>query len=104
MAQGCLSSPGPGTTPARLLRSRDRTAHGFGEVRCAEGGTHIPLTRSGLADYLLSQSNAVAAIEPGAISAAALRNQIIGETAFFPGQGQADVVFGIRVWTTVRRA
>ena len=77
---------------------------GFGDVSYAEGGIRVPLAPAQLADYLLSQSNAAAAIGSGAISAAALRNQILAETAaFFPGQGNADAVFGIRVWTAVRR-
>ena len=76
---------------------------GFADFSYAEDTIHIPLTRAQLADYLLSQSNAAAAIEAGAISADALRNQILAETAaFFPSDGHADVVFGIRVWTTVR--
>ncbi len=78
-------------------------AAGFGDVSYAEDDTRIPLTQTQLADYLLSQSNAATAIETGAIAAETLRNQILDETAaFFPGQGHADAVFGIRVWTTVR--
>jgi SAM-dependent methyltransferase len=77
---------------------------GFGDVSYAEDDIHIPLTRTKLADYLLSQSNAAAAIEAGAVSADALRNQILDETAaFFPRGGHADAVFGIRIWTTIRR-
>ncbi len=77
---------------------------GFGEVRYAEGGIRIPLTPAQFADYLLSQSNAATAIQSGTISADTLRSQILGETAaFFPSQGHAEAVFGIRVWTTVRR-
>jgi SAM-dependent methyltransferase len=76
---------------------------GFGDVSYAEDDIHIPLTRTQLADYLLSQSNAATAIEAGAIDADTLRNQILDETAaFFPSHGHADAVFGIRVWTTVR--
>jgi SAM-dependent methyltransferase len=77
---------------------------GFGDVSYAEEDIHIPLTHTQLADYLLSQSNAATAIESGAISADALRTQILSETAvFFPSQEPADAVFGIRVWTTIRR-
>lgn len=77
---------------------------GFGDVSYAEDDVRIPLTSTQLADYLLSQSNAATAIETGAISADTLRNQILDETtAFFPRQAHADAVFGIRVWTTVRR-
>lgn len=77
---------------------------GFGDVTYAEDAIHVPLTHTQLADYLLSQSNAAAAIESGDISPATLRNQILGETAvFFPRQGHADAVFGIRLWTTTRR-
>ena len=61
---------------------------GFGDVNYAEDEIHIPLTGDQLADYLLSQSNAAAAIEAGAIGAEALRKQILSETAaFFPGPG-----------------
>jgi len=77
---------------------------GFGDVSYGEADIRIPLTSFQLADYLLSQSNAAAAIESGAISEEALRNQILDETApFFHGQGHAQAVFGIRVWTTIRR-
>lgn len=77
---------------------------GFGDVSYAEDDIRIPLTGAQLADYLLSQSNAATAIESGAITADALRDQILGETAvFFPPRGHADAVFGIRVWTTIRR-
>lgn len=76
---------------------------GFSDVSYAEDDIHIPLTRTQLADYLLSQSNAATAIEAGVIGADTLRSQILDETvAFFPGQGHADAVFGIRVWTTIR--
>lgn len=92
-------------TPPRHAYFDDAAAlpAGFSDVSYAEDDIHIPLTRAQLADYLLSQSNAAAAIEAGTISADALRSQILDETAaFFPGQGCADAVFGIRVWTTVR--
>ena len=70
----------------------------------AEDTIHIPLTRSELADYLLTQSNAATAIESGAISANTLRNQILSETAaFYASQRHPEAVFGIRVWTTIRR-
>jgi SAM-dependent methyltransferase len=76
---------------------------GFGDVSYTEDAIHLPLTRTQLADYLLSQSNAATAIEAGTIGADTLRDQILDETAaYFPGQGHADAVFGIRVWTTVR--
>jgi SAM-dependent methyltransferase len=78
-------------------------AAGFGDVGYTEDDIRIPLTPTQLADYLLSQSNAATAIEAGAIGADTLRNQILDETAaFFPSQGHADAMFGIRVWTTVR--
>jgi SAM-dependent methyltransferase len=77
---------------------------GFSDVSYAEDTIHIPLTRSELADYLLTQSNAATAIESGAISANTLRNQILSETAaFYPSQRHAEAMFGIRVWTTIRR-
>lgn len=76
---------------------------GFRNVRYAEEAISIPLTRSQLADYLLSQSNAAVAIESGAISAGALRSQILEETApYFPGPQPAEAVFGIRLWTATR--
>jgi SAM-dependent methyltransferase len=79
-------------------------AAGFETVAYAEDDLRIPLTCTQLTDYLLSQSNLAAAIESGAISADALRAQIAGETAaFFPGEGPAEAVFGVRVWTAVRR-
>ena len=76
---------------------------GFCEVSYTEDTINIPLTPVQLADYLLSQSNAAAAIEGGSISADTLRSQILHETAaLLPGDGRVDAVFGIRVWTTVR--
>ena len=79
-------------------------AAGFGRISFGEREHAVPLTRVGLADYLLSQSNAGAAIESGRISAGELRNQIITETAgFFRPDGIAEVIFGMRVWTAVRR-
>lgn len=78
---------------------------GFGQVRYGEGEFAVPLTRAGLADYLLSQSNAGAAIESGRVTAAVLRDQILTETArFFGPDDRADVIFGMRVWTAVRQA
>jgi hypothetical protein len=57
-----------------------------------------------MADYLLSQSNAIAAIDAGRTSAAALKAETLEETgAFFGDPGSAaDVVFGIRLWTALR--
>jgi SAM-dependent methyltransferase len=79
-------------------------AAGFGHVTYAEEKIRIPLTRSQLADYLVSQSNATIAIESGAISAEDLHRAIAYEIApFFPDHGRADAVFGIRVWTAVLR-
>ena len=76
---------------------------GFADVSYAEDDIRIRLTPAQVADYLLSQSNAAAAIESGAVSADALRSRIVSETAsFFPGQAPADAVFGVRVWTAVR--
>jgi SAM-dependent methyltransferase len=77
---------------------------GFRDVSSAEDSIRIPLGHSELADYLLTQSNAATAIESGTVSADTLRNQILSETsAFFPSQQRANAVFGIRVWTTIRR-
>jgi hypothetical protein len=62
------------------------------------------MTRTEMADYLLSQSNAASAIESGQTSAGAFRKQVIDETAaFFGGRDCADAVFGMRVWTAVRQ-
>ncbi len=75
---------------------------GFGRVSFCESEYQVPLTRAEMADYLLSQSNAAAAIASGVISGQALRTQIIDETAaFFRDDERA--VFGVRVWTAVRR-
>jgi SAM-dependent methyltransferase len=77
---------------------------GFGDARYAEDEIRFPLTAAQLADYLLSQSNAAAAIESGAVTAPVLRDQVASEiAAFFPGARPLDAVFGIRVWTAVRR-
>jgi SAM-dependent methyltransferase len=79
-------------------------AAGFTTPSHDERDVLIPLTCAQLADYLVSQSNAAVAIESGRISAGALRDRVISETsAFFPDGETADVVFGIRAWTTVRR-
>lgn len=79
-------------------------AAGFAAPSYDEGEILVPLTCAQLADYLLSQSNAAIAMESGRISAEALRDQIINETsAFFPDGQPTDVVFGVRVWTTVLR-
>jgi hypothetical protein len=65
----------------------------------------IPLTQAALADYLISQSNAEAAIASGQVSATELRMQIITDTAgIFTPDETAEVIFGMRVWTAVRRA
>lgn len=79
-------------------------AAGFTAPSYDEEEILVRLTCAQLADYLLSQSNAAIAIESGRISAGALRQQIINETsAFFPDDQPTDVVFGVRVWTTVLR-
>jgi hypothetical protein len=76
-------------------------AGGFREASYAEDEIRIPLSRSQLVDYLLSQSNAAIAIRSEKITAARLRRELIDElSSFFPGDGKAEVVFGIRVWTT----
>jgi SAM-dependent methyltransferase len=77
---------------------------GFSDVSYTEDTIRVPLTHHELADYLLSQSNAAAAVESAAVSAETLHNEILTETAaFFPGQRGADAAFAIRVWTTIRR-
>lgn len=75
---------------------------GFGRVSLCESEYQIPFTGAEMADYLLSQSNAAAVIDAGTISAEALRNQIIGETAAFFRPG-VQATFGVRVWTAVRQ-
>jgi SAM-dependent methyltransferase len=76
---------------------------GFGRVAFIEGAFPVRMTRTAMADYLLSQSNAARAIETGVTSAETLRNQILDETAaYFDGRDRADTVFGIRVWTAIR--
>jgi SAM-dependent methyltransferase len=80
-------------------------AAGFGRVSFGESEYAVPLTQAALADYLISQSNAEAAIASGQVSAEELRHQIITETdGFFAPDGTAEVIFGMRVWTAVRRA
>jgi SAM-dependent methyltransferase len=77
---------------------------GFTDVRYAEQEIHLPLTHAQLADYLLSQSNAAVAIESGATSAETIRNEVMQELAdVHHGRGHVDAVFGIRVWSAVRR-
>lgn len=74
---------------------------GFGHVSFRESEYDVSFTAADMADYLLSQSNAAAAIESGIISAAGLRDEVLAETvAFFGDDSQA--VFGVRVWTAVR--
>jgi SAM-dependent methyltransferase len=76
---------------------------GFGRVAFSEGEFRGRMTRTAMADYLLSQSNAARAIETGVTSAETLRKQILDETAaYFDGRDRADAVFGIRVWTAIR--
>jgi SAM-dependent methyltransferase len=93
-------------TPARRAHFDHAAAlrAGFRDVSYAEDRIRIPLNHSELADYLLTQSNAAAAIQSGAVGADTLHNKILSETAaFFPSQRQANAVFGVRVWTTTRR-
>ncbi len=77
------------------------TAAGFADVVDAQRQIPVPLTRSQLVDFMLSESNANAVIESGAATAEALRAQLLRELVpFFPADGTADVMFGIKVWTT----
>jgi ubiquinone/menaquinone biosynthesis C-methylase UbiE len=77
---------------------------GFGRVAVCESEYRVRVTRAAMADYLLSQSNAARAIDTGVTSAEVLRKQIIDETAdYFDGRDRADAVFGVRVWTAIRR-
>lgn len=76
---------------------------GFRDVSYAEDRIRVPLSHSELADYLLTQSNAAAAIDSGVVTAGKLHNKILSEiAAFFPGQRQAHAVFEVRVWTATR--
>ena len=77
---------------------------GFGRVAACESEFRVRVSRAAMADYLLSQSNAARAIETGVTSAETLRKQIIEETAaYFGGRDRADAMFGVRVWTAIRR-
>ena len=94
-------------SPLRYSQFDPETAQaaGFGRVRSGEREYAVPLTQAALADYLISQSNAEAAIASGQVSAEELRGRIITETAgFFSPEATAEVMFGMRVWTAVRRA
>jgi SAM-dependent methyltransferase len=94
--------PGPARHAYFDARAAERA--GFARPDYAEGELQIPLTCEQLADYLMSQSNAAVAIESGRVTAAGLRHQILTEIGrFFPVGGTAAAVFGVRVWTTVRR-
>lgn len=77
-------------------------AAGFTAPRYAEDKIRVPLSCTQLADYLLSQSNAAVATQSGRISVTALRDQIVNEiSAYFPDGQPTDIVFGVRVWSTV---
>lgn len=75
---------------------------GFGRVGFRESEYDVSFTAAEMADYLLSQSNAAAAIESGIIGEEALRDQVLDETAAFFG-ADVQAVFGVRVWTAIRR-
>ncbi len=77
---------------------------GFEAAGFVEDEVQIALTRSQLADYLLSQSYAALAIESGQMDAETLRARVVtGISAFVPHDDPVDAVFGVRVWTTTRR-
>lgn len=93
-------------SPARhaYFDARAAEAAGFARPGYAEDELQIPLTCEQLTDYLMSQSNAAVAIESGRVTQADLRSQIMTALGrFFPVGGTAPAVFGVRVWTTVRR-
>ena len=93
-------------SPARhaYFDARAAESAGFARPYYAEDELQVPLTCQQLTDYLMSQSNAAVAIESGRITAAGLRRQILTEIGrFFPVGGTTAAVFGVRVWTTVRR-
>ncbi|MCC5036583.1 class I SAM-dependent methyltransferase [Streptomyces sp. WAC 00631] len=78
-------------------------AAGFAEVTSEQAEFPVPLTRRQLADFLLSQSNAGAAIGSGATTEARLAEELAHELAqFVPDGGTARVLYGIRTWTTTR--
>lgn len=94
----------PGPARHAYFDARAAEAAGFARPDYAEDELQIPLTCGQLTDYLMSQSNAAVAIGSGRVTAADLRRQILAETGrFFPVGGTAAAVFGVRVWTTVRR-
>lgn len=77
---------------------------GFEAVRHDEREILLPLTRTDLVDYLLSQSNAAVAFEAESVTPDTLRDQITSAvTPFLTDEQPADVVFGVRVWTAIRR-
>jgi SAM-dependent methyltransferase len=76
------------------------TAAGFADVTEAQQEIVVPLTRDQLVAYLLSQSNALAAIDSGATTAAEMEADLTRELAPAFPTGPAEVTFGIRVWTT----
>ncbi|MFJ2172113.1 class I SAM-dependent methyltransferase [Streptomyces sp. NPDC101062] len=78
-------------------------AAGFAEVTSKQAEFPVPLTLRQLTDFLLSQSNAGAAIESGTTTEERLAEDLAQELAqFFPDGGTTRVLYGIRTWTTTR--
>ncbi|QUH03360.1 class I SAM-dependent methyltransferase [Saccharopolyspora erythraea] len=76
---------------------------GFSDALDAEDRFRVRMSRSELADYLLSQSNAAAAVRSGAVTAHDLRREITdGLRSCLDGE-EIDALFGVRVWTAVLR-
>lgn len=83
--------------------SNAAVAAGFAQVTSNQVDFPVPLTLRQLVDFLLSQSNAGAAIESGATTEERLAEELAHElTRFFPVGGTAPVLYGIRTWTTAR--
>ncbi len=94
----------PGPARHAYFDSEAGQAAGFSAAQYAESEIRVSLTGPQLADYLLSQSNAAAAIESGRIGAQALREQIREQTRkFFPGDEPAEAIYGIRVWVSAKQ-
>ena len=85
-------------TPPRHppLSGDEAPPEGFSPVESERYRNAVALTHEGLVDYLLTQSNAIVAIESGAFGAEAARDWLLEETApFFLGvEDAAEFGFG----------
>ena len=85
------------TPPRRSqLSLDDAPPEGFKPVGSERYGNSVPFTHEGLVDYLLTQSNAIVAVESGAFSPQGAEGWLTEETApFFAGiEGAAEFAFG----------